>query len=134
MCKRSDCWSLSYRLFILLAYTLILYKFQYMSAKNKLYLTTFGGHLKFAKAKIKCISKFYRTCKNFTSNVVAMWNLWSCVCKIARNNHLLHHVCLSIHLRLTTQFPLDRFSLNFIFEYYSKTCQENSNFTKIWQE
>jgi hypothetical protein len=32
-----------------------------MSAKSKLYLTTFDGYLKFAKVKIKCISKYYET-------------------------------------------------------------------------
>jgi hypothetical protein len=32
-----------------------------MSAKSKLHLSTFGGHLEFAEVKINCISKFYQT-------------------------------------------------------------------------
>ena len=53
-----------------MAYVLILYQFQYMSAKSKLYLTTFGGHIKFAKVKIVCISKFYQT---FANILQVMW-------------------------------------------------------------
>ena len=47
-----------------------------------------------------------------------------CVCKIAKKqlNKLLH-VCLSVHHPCPhgiTWLPLDRFSWNFVFEYYSK--------------
>ena len=38
------------------------------------------------------------------------------------------------HLPRTTLFPLDGFSWNLIFEYFSKHCRENSGFIKIWQE
>ena len=34
----------------------------------------------------------------------------------------------------TTLLPLDGFSLNLIFETFSKVCRENSRFIKIWQE
>jgi len=33
-----------------------------------------------------------------------------------------------------TQLPLDGLSFNFMFEQFSKTCQENSNFVRIWQD
>jgi hypothetical protein len=32
-----------------------------------------------------------------------------------------------------TRLPLDVFSCNLIFEYFSKMCLENSNFNKVWQ-
>jgi hypothetical protein len=38
---------------------------------------------------------------------------------------------LSGHPHGTTCLPLDGFSRNFVFEYFSKTCQENSCFIKI---
>jgi len=35
----------------------------------------------------------------------------------------------------TARFPLDGFSWNLVFEYFSKKkCRENSGFIKIWQE
>jgi hypothetical protein len=34
----------------------------------------------------------------------------------------------------TTRFPVDGFSWNFIFEYFSKICREKSSFIQIWQE
>ena len=34
----------------------------------------------------------------------------------------------------TSRLPLVGFSLNFIFEYFSKLCQENSGFIKIWHK
>ena len=48
--------------------------------------------------------------------------------------------CLSVHLSVgscaTTRFPLDGFSWNLIFEYFSKICRENSSSLKsdknIW--
>jgi len=45
----------------------------------------------------------------------------------------LRHVCLSVRQRTTNQFPLQEFWLNFIFEYISKICWENSSFVIIWQ-
>ena len=43
-------------------------------------------------------------------------------------------VCLSVRPNGITRFPLDGFSWNFIFEYFSKICRENSSFIKIWQK
>ena len=34
----------------------------------------------------------------------------------------------------TTALPLDRFSLNFIFDYFSKICLENPSYIKVGQE
>ena len=42
--------------------------------------------------------------------------------------------CLSARPHGTTGLPLDGFSWNFIFEYFSKFCWENSSFIKIWPE
>ena len=36
--------------------------------------------------------------------------------------------------RGTTVLPLDGFSWNFVSEYLSKICRENSSYMKIWQE
>ena len=51
---------------------------------------------------------------------------------------LLASSCLCVRLsvcqRGSTPLPLDGFSWNFIFQYLSKTCPENSSFIKIWQE
>jgi len=42
--------------------------------------------------------------------------------------------CLSLCPHRTTGLPLDGFSWNFIFEFFSKISQEDSGFIKIWQE
>jgi len=42
-------------------------------------------------------------------------------------------VSVSVRPHRTTRFPLDGFSWNLIFEYFSKICQENTSFIKIWQ-
>ena len=42
--------------------------------------------------------------------------------------------CLSARPHGTTRLTLDGFPLNFIFEYFSKICRENSSFIKTWQE
>jgi len=41
---------------------------------------------------------------------------------------------LSVCLHKTSQLPQVGVSWNLIFEYFSKICQENSSFIKIWQE
>jgi hypothetical protein len=41
---------------------------------------------------------------------------------------------MSVRPHETTRLPLDRFSWNLTFEYFSKMCRENSSFTKIEQE
>jgi hypothetical protein len=38
---------------------------------------------------------------------------------------------LSVRPHETTRFPLDGFSWNLIFEYFSKICRENSSFLEI---
>ena len=47
-------------------------------------------------------------------------------------------VCLSARPSVlphgTTRLPLDGYSRNLIFEYFSKICQENSRLIKIWQQ
>jgi hypothetical protein len=54
--------------------------------------------------------------------------------KIAKSYYYLHQVCPSVHPHGTTQLPLRGFSRNFIFEYFSKICRENSSFLKILHE
>ena len=43
-------------------------------------------------------------------------------------------VLLSVHLKGTTQLPLNRLSWNFIFEYFPRIRQENSSFIKMWHD
>jgi hypothetical protein len=50
--------------------------------------------------------------------------------KISKSSYWLRHVCP----QGTSQLPLDGFSWNLIFEYFSKICLEYSSFIKIWQE
>jgi Na+/H+ antiporter NhaA len=52
-------------------------------------------------------------------------------CKIAKSDYYLRHVCLSVRPRGITWLPLNGFSRNLIFEYFSKICHENSSFIKI---
>ena len=41
---------------------------------------------------------------------------------------------ISVRPHWTTRLPLNGFSWTLISEYFSKLCQENSSFIKIWQE
>jgi hypothetical protein len=62
---------------------------------------------------------------------------------IAKCDYQLHYVfpslrpsfslplCQSASLHGTTRFPLDRFSLNYIFQDFSKSYRDNSSVTKI---
>jgi hypothetical protein len=43
-------------------------------------------------------------------------------------------VRLSIRPHRTPRLPLDGFSWNFLFEYFSKICWQNSSVIKMWQE
>jgi hypothetical protein len=54
-----------------------------------------------------------------------------CIHKIAKSVHKLCHVPPSIHPHGTTQLPLDKFSWNLIFGYFSKICGECSSFISI---
>ena len=61
---------------------------------------------------------------------VCNWNnIITCFRKISKNNYYRRHVCLS-----ATQLPLDNFSWNLIFEYFSKICRENLSLIKVGQE
>jgi len=46
----------------------------------------------------------------------------------------LLYLKLKVYVHATTQLSVNGFSLNFMFGYFSKTCQENSSFVKIGQE
>jgi hypothetical protein len=48
--------------------------------------------------------------------------------KIVESDYLFFYVCLSYG---TTQLPLDGFSLNLIFEGFSKICRESSDLIKM---
>jgi hypothetical protein len=55
-----------------------------------------------------------------------------CVCpSVCVSVRLSVCVCVSVRPHGTTRLPLDGFSLNFIFEYFSKICRKNSSFVKI---
>ena len=54
--------------------------------------------------------------------------------KYAKTDYWLRHVCSSVCPHGTTRLPLDGFSLNLIFEYFSKMCQEISSIIAIEQE
>jgi hypothetical protein len=41
---------------------------------------------------------------------------------------------MSVRPHATPRLPLDGFSWNLIFQYFSKICLKNSSFVKIWQE
>jgi hypothetical protein len=53
--------------------------------------------------------------------------------KLRKANRLLASSCLSISvpLRGTTRLPVDGFSWNFMFEYFSKICRGDASFIKI---
>jgi hypothetical protein len=57
--------------------------------------------------------------------------IYGCVGKIAKTFTI--SVCPSVHME-KTRFPLDGFSWNLIFEYFSKICRENSSVIKVWHE
>jgi hypothetical protein len=59
------------------------------------------------------------------------------VCLRARSQNCekrLVSFVMSVRPHGTTRLPVDRFSWNLIFEYFSKIWRENSGFLKIWQE
>ena len=56
-----------------------------------------------------------------------------CVRAIAKNDYKVH-VCPSVRTEQLLPPPLGRFSWNLMFEYFSKSCRENSSFIKIGQE
>jgi hypothetical protein len=56
--------------------------------------------------------------------------VFSCVHKTVKSNYKLSESCLSISSHGTTRLPMDRFSLNFIFEDFLIICWENSGWLK----
>jgi hypothetical protein len=52
---------------------------------------------------------------------------------VATGNFVMS-VCLSVRPRVITRLPLEEFSWNLIFEYFSKICPVNSSFIQIYQE
>jgi hypothetical protein len=54
--------------------------------------------------------------------------------KIAKSDYYLRHVCPSVGPHGTSRLPVYRFSLNLVFEYFSKICGESLTFVKIRQE
>jgi len=65
---------------------------------------------------------------------IVMFTFFRRIRKIARSDYYLRHVCLSVRPHGTTRLSLEGFSLNFIFEDFTKICKENSSFIKIGQE
>jgi hypothetical protein len=69
-------------------------------------------------------------------------NLFRCVHKTAKSDYSLRlvrpsvppFVLPSVFPHGTTLLPLDGFSWDLIFKYFSKICWENSSFIKIWHE
>ena len=63
-------------------------------------------------------------------------DLWNNFHELSQNcgKRLLATPYMSVLLHGTTRLPLDGFSWNLIFEFFSKICRENSSFVKIWQE
>ena len=53
------------------------------------------------------------------------------ICKIAKSGYQLRYICTSVCPNGTTRLPMDGFSWNFILEYFSKICRENSSFIEI---
>jgi hypothetical protein len=72
---------------------------------------------------------------------IAEW-LLALTCLSFRLSICLPPTCLSdrrfVHLSVpphgTARLPLERYSWNFIFEYFSKSCPEESSFIITWQE
>ena len=56
------------------------------------------------------------------------------IAKLWKATTKLRHVRLYVRPHGTTRLPLDEFSWNLIFEYFSKIYWENSSFIKIWQQ
>jgi len=60
-------------------------------------------------------------------------NVQNIFLKEALNSSSCVSLFLSVRPHGTTQLPLDVFSRNLVFEYFSKICRGNSSFIKIWQ-
>ena len=69
----------------------------------------------------------------FSNSLVKTSNLTLGVCEKLQTATIISFV-MSVHLQGTTRLPLNGPSWNFIYEYFSKICQENSSFIKKWQD
>jgi hypothetical protein len=69
--------------------------------------------------------------RGFSACSVSPSSLYRRVCKISKS---VYRFVMSVCPHGTTRLPLDEFSLDFIFEYFSNVCRENSSFIKIGQE
>jgi len=74
-----------------------------------------------------CTMPYHMNCTNasFLGTFAKFWKV---------TVSLIMSVCLSVHLHETTQLPLDGYSCNVIFEYFSKNFQEHSSLMKLWEE
>jgi hypothetical protein len=54
--------------------------------------------------------------------------------KIAKGDCWPHHICPFVCPHGKALLPLEEFSRNLIFEYFSEICQEGLTFIKILQE
>jgi hypothetical protein len=77
------------------------------------------------------------------SKHVEAWNKYikkECVKLVINQNYywfvlsVRFSACPSAHLHETNRLPLNGFSWNLIFEYFSKICREIPRLIKIWQE
>jgi hypothetical protein len=98
----------------------------------------------FLLLKRRVASEFAPLCMALTDNTNRLNNwmriqvLLGALAKLRKEGNYLRHVCPSscpfLRPHGTNRPPLNGFSWNSVFEYFSKICPENSNFIKIWQE
>jgi hypothetical protein len=85
-----------------------------------------------------CVCVRLRVCVCRVAIAKYRFTLFRRVRVISKSGHQLRYVCLCVHLSVcqhgTVRMPLEEFSCNLIFEYFSKIGRENSSFIKIWQE
>jgi hypothetical protein len=55
---------------------------------------------------------------------VSRVSVFRCLRRITKSDYWIRHVCLSTRPHGTTRLPLDVFSWNCIFEYFSKICRK----------
>ena len=98
------------------------------------YLSNFIYYLTYTKDGAHCLVSKNWCLWNKNSISLALY-VFRSVCKIAKSDFsFVISVCLSVYPHGKTRLSLDGFSLNLIFEYFSKICEKNSSFIKIWQE
>ena len=75
-----------------------------------------------------------KLCNNKCNSLIPVSHFLDAFAKLRKVNIKLRHVCTSVCLHGTARLTLDGFSWNYICKYWTKICQENSSFIKIWQE